>query len=74
VPGSVKASRWSPKSAMISRRPPRASTPDGIAVDNLEILSALFSSVTVEWVFLTGTQIGPHRGRNADSVTSFQVV
>jgi hypothetical protein len=26
VPGSVKASRWSPKSAMISRRPPRAST------------------------------------------------
>ena len=26
VPGSVKASRWSPKSTMISRRPPRAST------------------------------------------------
>jgi hypothetical protein len=26
VPGSVNASRWSPKSAMISRRPPRAST------------------------------------------------
>ena len=26
VPGSVKASRWSPKSAIISRRPPRAST------------------------------------------------
>src|SRR5262249_35997159 len=26
VPGSMKASRWSPKSAMISRRPPRAST------------------------------------------------
>jgi len=26
LPGSVKASRWSPKSAMISRRPPRAST------------------------------------------------
>jgi hypothetical protein len=25
-PGSVKASRWSPKAAMISRRPPRAST------------------------------------------------
>ena len=25
-PGSVKASRWSPKSAMIFRRPPRAST------------------------------------------------
>jgi hypothetical protein len=23
VPGSVKARRWSPKSAMISRRPPR---------------------------------------------------
>jgi hypothetical protein len=26
VPGSMKASRWSPKSAMISRRPPRAWT------------------------------------------------
>jgi hypothetical protein len=45
---------------------------NGIAVDNLEIFSALFQCHGR--VGLPDWQIGPHRGRNAYSATSFQVV